>query len=75
MKRLRTARAKAPICNCYVSQTQIVAENGKVTGVEYQRTKLGEPDASGRRRPVPIPGSEFTIEMQHRHSGYRPGPR
>ncbi|TMC18491.1 MAG: FAD-dependent oxidoreductase [Chloroflexi bacterium] len=46
----------------YVSQTRIVAENGKVKGVEFQRNKLGEPDASGRRRPVPIPGSEFVLE-------------
>ncbi|GAC1372419.1 MAG: hypothetical protein NVSMB44_40120 [Ktedonobacteraceae bacterium] len=45
----------------YVSQTRIVTENGVVTGVEFQRNKLGEPDASGRRRPVPIPGSEFVL--------------
>jgi NADPH-dependent glutamate synthase beta subunit-like oxidoreductase/formate hydrogenlyase subunit 6/NADH:ubiquinone oxidoreductase subunit I len=46
----------------YVSQTRIVTEDGKVTGVEFQRNKLGEPDASGRRRPVPIPGSEFILK-------------
>ncbi|WP_233097602.1 FAD-dependent oxidoreductase [Dictyobacter vulcani] len=43
------------------AQQRILEENGKVVGIEYQRTKQGEPDASGRRRPVPIPGSEFTI--------------
>ncbi|GCE17211.1 FAD-dependent oxidoreductase [Dictyobacter kobayashii] len=43
------------------AQQRILAENGKVVGIEYQRTRQGEPDASGRRRPVPIPGSEFTI--------------
>jgi formate dehydrogenase major subunit len=32
--------------------------NGHVRGVRFVRTALGEPDASGRRRPVPIPGSE-----------------
>ena len=32
-----------------------------VTGVEFIRMKLGEPDASGRRRPEPAPGTEFTI--------------
>ena len=37
-------------------------ENKHVTGVECQRMELGEPDDSGRRRPVPIPGSEFVIE-------------
>jgi formate dehydrogenase major subunit len=34
---------------------------GKVTGVEFIRMQLGEPDASGRRRPEPAPGTEFTI--------------
>jgi len=34
---------------------------GKVSGVEFIRMKLGEPDASGRRRPEPAPGTEFTI--------------
>jgi NADPH-dependent glutamate synthase beta subunit-like oxidoreductase/ferredoxin len=36
-------------------------ERGKVTGMVFQRVKLGPPDASGRRAPEPIPGSEFTI--------------
>jgi NADPH-dependent glutamate synthase beta subunit-like oxidoreductase/formate hydrogenlyase subunit 6/NADH:ubiquinone oxidoreductase subunit I len=45
-----------------VAQQRILTENGKVTGVEYARTKPGEPDARGRRRPVPIPGSEFVIK-------------
>ncbi|MBU4371665.1 MAG: FAD-dependent oxidoreductase, partial [Proteobacteria bacterium] len=40
---------------------RILGENGKVTGVECIRMELGEPDASGRRRPVPVKGSEFTI--------------
>lgn len=33
-----------------------------VTGIRYIKMKLGEPDASGRRRPVPIKGSETTVE-------------
>ncbi|MBN1225675.1 MAG: NADPH-dependent glutamate synthase [Deltaproteobacteria bacterium] len=36
-------------------------ENGRLTGVRCQKMELGEPDASGRRRPVPIEGSEFEI--------------
>jgi glutamate synthase (NADPH/NADH) small chain len=36
-------------------------ENRWVTGLRCQRMALGEPDASGRRRPEPIPGSEFVI--------------
>ncbi|MEW5735810.1 MAG: FAD-dependent oxidoreductase [Thermodesulfobacteriota bacterium] len=37
-------------------------ESGKMKGLEYQRMELGEPDASGRRRPVPVPGSETLLE-------------
>ncbi len=37
-------------------------ENEWVKGIECVRMELGEPDASGRRRPVEIPGSEFNIE-------------
>ncbi len=37
-------------------------ENGNVKSVRCLKMELGEPDASGRRRPVPIEGSEFTIE-------------
>jgi glutamate synthase (NADPH) small chain len=37
-------------------------ERGWVRAIECIRTELGEPDASGRRRPVPVPGSEFTME-------------
>jgi NADPH-dependent glutamate synthase beta subunit-like oxidoreductase/formate hydrogenlyase subunit 6/NADH:ubiquinone oxidoreductase subunit I len=40
---------------------KINVENGKVTGVQCSKTRPGEPDARGRRRPVPIPGSEFVI--------------
>ena len=39
----------------------ITDADNKVTGVEFIRMKLGEPDASGRRRPEPAPGTEFTI--------------
>ncbi|MDD2388263.1 MAG: NADPH-dependent glutamate synthase [Desulfobacterales bacterium] len=37
-------------------------EKGRLTSMEGLVMELGEPDASGRRRPIPIPGSEFTIE-------------
>jgi glutamate synthase (NADPH/NADH) small chain len=37
-------------------------DNGWVTGVECLRMELGEPDESGRRRPIPIKGSEFQLE-------------
>ena len=38
-------------------------KNGFVTGVKCIKMQLGEPDAKGRRRPVPIEGSEFTMDV------------
>ncbi len=38
-------------------------ENGVVKGMKCLRYELGEPDASGRRSPVPIPGSEFIMDV------------
>jgi len=46
-----------------VSPVKILTKNGRVTGVECIRMMLGEKDASGRRRPVPINGSEFSLEL------------
>jgi NADH-quinone oxidoreductase subunit F len=45
-----------------VGPTRITSEDGKVTGLQCIRMKLGEADDSGRRRPVPIPESEFFAE-------------
>ncbi|MFH1373619.1 MAG: NAD(P)-binding protein [bacterium] len=42
--------------------TKIHNENGRATGMVCQRMELGEPDASGRRRPVPIEGDTFDLE-------------
>ncbi|VFT68168.1 oxidoreductase [Escherichia coli] len=36
-------------------------EQGHVCGIRFLRTRLGEPDAQGRRRPVPVEGSEFVM--------------
>jgi len=47
----------------FLTNPSRVIANGKVTGVELLRQELGKFDASGRRRPVPIPGSEFTLEV------------
>jgi formate dehydrogenase beta subunit len=40
---------------------RIVAKDGKVTGLECLKMELGEPDASGRRKPVEVKGSEFIV--------------
>jgi NADPH-dependent glutamate synthase beta subunit-like oxidoreductase len=39
----------------------MLSEAGQVKGIRLRRTRLGEPDAQGRRRPVPIEGSEFIM--------------
>ncbi len=50
--------------------------DGWVTGLKCVRMELGEPDASGRARPVPIPGSEFVIPVDNvvLSIGNRPNP-
>lgn len=48
-----------------VAPLRIIGERGRVKGLELTRMELGEPDAKGRRRPVPVPGSEFVIEADY----------
>jgi glutamate synthase (NADPH/NADH) small chain len=43
--------------------TKILGKGGKVTGIECIRMRLAEPDETGRRRPVPIPGTEFKLDL------------
>ena len=45
-----------------VSPIAVLTEGGKVSGVRCIKMELGEPDQSGRRRPVPVAGSEFDIQ-------------
>jgi heterodisulfide reductase subunit A-like polyferredoxin len=44
---------------------RFIGRDGKVAEVESIRMRLGEPDSSGRRRPVPIKGSEFRTAVDH----------
>ena len=44
---------------------EIIGDGTRVTGIRCQRMKLGKVDATGRRQPVPIEGSEFTIDADH----------
>ncbi|MDI6855664.1 MAG: FAD-dependent oxidoreductase, partial [Candidatus Thermoplasmatota archaeon] len=48
--------------NYLVAPTKIIGKDGKVVGLECIRMELGEPDETGRRKPVPIKGSEFIID-------------
>jgi NADPH-dependent glutamate synthase beta subunit-like oxidoreductase/ferredoxin len=44
------------------SPIELIGEAGRLTGVRFVRNRLGEPDATGRRAPVPIAGSEFVVK-------------
>ena len=44
--------------------TKIIGENGEVCALQCVRMELGEPDESGRRRPIPIKGSEFEVKTE-----------
>ena len=58
------AKEEGIIFDLLTNPTEILAdEKGWVTGMKCVRMELGEPDASGRRRPVEIPDSEFTMEV------------
>jgi len=56
------AAAEGIQVNFLVSPTRIVSENWQVSGLQCIRMTLGEPDRSGRRRPISIIGSEFFVE-------------
>ena len=58
----KDAEAEGTVFEFLVNPTAVVSENGKVTGITLQKMRLGEPDASGRRRPEPVPDSEYTVE-------------
>lgn len=46
-----------------VAPSEVVPKDGTVGGLKCTRMKLGEPDASGRRSPIPIEGSDFVVEL------------
>ena len=58
------AKEEGVIFDLLTNPVEILAdENGWVSGIKCIRMELGEPDASGRRRPVEVAGSEFTIDV------------
>ncbi|MCD7836721.1 MAG: NADPH-dependent glutamate synthase [Lachnospiraceae bacterium] len=58
------AKEEGVIFDLLTNPVEILSdEKGWVSGIKCIRMELGEPDASGRRRPVEIPGSEFVIEL------------
>jgi len=58
---IEEAQEEGVVFNYLVAPLKILAENNKVTGLLCQQMELGEPDASGRRSPVPVKDGEFVL--------------
>ena len=64
MEEVHHAKEEGIIFDLLTNPTEIVVDdNGYVKGMKCVKMELGEPDASGRRRPVVIEGSEFEMEL------------
>jgi len=57
------AKEEGVIFKTLTNPVRFVGENGWLKAVECVKMELSEPDESGRRRPIPIPGSEFLLEV------------
>ena len=57
------AKEEGIIFDLLTNPVEIIEEDGWVKGIKCIRMELGEPDASGRRRPIAVEGSEFTIDV------------
>jgi len=60
---IQAAEAEGVKVETFVEPVKIDARNGHLADIRCIRNKLGDVDSSGRRRPVPIPGTEFTIAL------------
>jgi len=64
IEEIHHAKQEGVIFNLLTNPVEFIGdEKGKLTAVKCIKMKLGEPDESGRRRPIPIPNSEFTIKI------------
>jgi glutamate synthase (NADPH/NADH) small chain len=65
VEEIHHAKEEGIVFRLLTNPTRILGdEDGNVVAMECVQMQLGEPDASGRRRPVVIPGSEFTLDVQ-----------
>ncbi len=60
---VRDAREEGVNFVFLAAPVKVEEENGRVKGIVLQKMELGEPDASGRRRPEPVAGSEYLMEL------------
>mgnify|MGYP000292792621 CR=1 FL=1 len=63
LEEVHHAKEEGIIFKMLHNPTQILGEDGWVKAIECVKMELGEPDASGRRRPIPIKGSEEPLEV------------
>lgn len=63
LEEVHHAKDEGIIFKMLTNPTQIIGEEGCVSGIECVDMELGEPDASGRRRPVAVKGSEHIIDV------------
>lgn len=61
-KEVEDAEQEGVIFEFLVKPLDLVLEDGRFLGVRFMKTRLGEPDESGRKRPKPVEGSEFTVD-------------
>jgi len=62
---IEQAEAEGIRLHFLAAPVKIIAQNGKVSSIECVKMVLGEPDSSGRRRPEPVDGSEFTVAVDN----------
>ncbi len=61
-KEVKNAREEGANFEFNVQPVELVLDtHGRASGIRFLRTRLGEPDGQGRRRPVPVPDSEFVM--------------
>ncbi|WP_394328173.1 NADPH-dependent glutamate synthase [Caldicoprobacter faecalis] len=63
LEEIHHAKEEGIIFDVLTNPIEVLGEDGWVKGLKCIRMKLGEPDESGRRRPIPIEGSEFVMDV------------
>jgi len=60
---IEAALREGVVLETLVSPVRIYSREGRLVGIRCVRNRLGELDVSGRRKPVPVPGTEFTLQL------------
>lgn len=76
LEEVHHAEEEGIIFDFLTNPVEVLGQNSWVTGLRCIRMELGEPDASGRRRPIPVEGSEFdmAVDTVVMALGTRPNP-